>query len=182
MTVRARTARGSTLCLVGPMGAGKTTVGGLLALRLGWPHVDLDQLLAEDFGEPLTSVFASGREREFRRRESRMLKTVLDGAPCVLSPGGGIVLAPRNRILLRRKATVVYLAVSEEEQRRRLAGDTTRPLLDALARSNAARLPHYATLAHLVVSTEGRTAEDICDRVLMGLAALHWEMPCKRTG
>jgi shikimate kinase len=182
VTVRVRTARGSTLCLIGPMGAGKTTVGGLLARRLGCPHIDLDRLLAEDFGEPLTAVFASGRESEFRRRESRMLNAVLGGAPCVLSPGGGVVLAPRNRILLRRKATVVYLTVSEEEQRRRLAGDATRPLLGALVRSNAARLPHYAALAHLVVGTEGRTAEEVCDRVLVSLTALDWEMPCKTTG
>ncbi len=186
MTASARPAREPTLCLIGPMGVGKTTVGALLARRLGRPHVDLDRLLEERLGAPVAALFATGREREFRRRESCLLNTVLDGPPCVLSPGGGVVLAARNRLLLARKATVVYLAVSEEEQRRRLAGDGTRPLLsggsDALARTNAARLPHYGTLAHLVVETVGYGPGDVLERVLAGLAARGWEVPCPRTG
>ncbi len=186
MTESLRSARDTTLCLIGPMGAGKTTVGGLLARRLGRSHVDLDRLLEERLGMPITSFFASGMEREFRRWESRLLRTALEASPCVLTPGAGVVLRARNRLLLTRKTTVVYCAVTEEEQRKRLAGDAVRPLLssglDALALINAARVPHYEALAHLVVDTTGRTPEEVMVRVLEDLAERGWKVPCTQTG
>ena len=186
MTESRRSVRDTTLCLIGPLGAGKTTVGELLARRLGRSHVDLDRLLEERLGMPITSLFATGREREFRRWESQLLRSVLEASPCVLTPGGGVVLLARNRLLLARKTTVVYCAVTEEEQRKRLARDTVRPLLsrglDVLAPINAARVPHYEALAHLVVDTTGRTPEEVTMRILADLAERGWKVPCTQTG
>lgn len=162
------------LCLLGPMGAGKTTVGALLAHRLGRPHIDLDRLVEERLGQSVAALFAAGREPEFRGWESRLLRRVLAGPPSVLSPGGGIVLRARNRLLLACGATVVYLSVTEDEQRRRLAGDADRPLLarglSSLAATNAERLPHYEALARLTVPTAGRTPEAVANDVLRALA------------
>lgn len=111
------------IVLVGPMGAGKTTVGRALAAVTGLPFVDSDELFTQVHG-PIPEFFAEHGEAAFRAEEARVIGHVLGRpAPCVLSCGGGAVLHPgTRRALAGPDSDVVYLAVGEEEALRRVGG------------------------------------------------------------
>ncbi|CAN5287682.1 shikimate kinase [soil metagenome] len=144
------------LVLVGPMGAGKSSIGRRLAIRLGLDFVDLDRRLEQDAGVPVATIFALEGEAGFRRRESALIADVLTGHGLLVSTGGGIVLDPVNRDLLHRRGFVVYLRLGVEEQLERLARDHTRPLLAGdnreatLRKLSTVRTPLYESLADRV--------------------------------
>lgn len=93
--------------LVGLPGSGKTTVGRILARRLGWRFVDLDRLIVSREGKTVAELFAEG-EAEFRQKETEALKSILGEENCVVSTGGGIVETPENREILKGE-TVLYV-------------------------------------------------------------------------
>lgn len=143
------------LVLVGPMGAGKTSIGRRLAQRLGLDFVDCDQRLEEATGASVPVIFECEGEAGFRVRESALLGELLAGHGQLLATGGGAVLAEGNRRRMRERAFVVYLPATVDEQLERLARDRSRPLLagpdrrgrlEALA---AARAPLYHEVADL---------------------------------
>lgn len=142
--------------LVGPMGAGKSTLGRALAKCMGLPFIDLDAAIEARAGRRIAAIFADDGEPAFRALESEALREALAAAPAVIAGGGGVVLAPANRAAMRAAATVVYLHVDPAIQRARLAGDTTRPLLQGvdadarLAALQAQREPLYREVAHHV--------------------------------
>ncbi|HWS77351.1 MAG TPA: shikimate kinase [Thermomonas sp.] len=147
------------IVLVGPMGSGKSHVGGLLAARLGVDFVDLDARIQAEAGMPISAIFASEGEAGFRARESRALADALARDGQVVATGGGAVLDAGNRAAMRANGHVVYLQVEAGEQLRRIAGDTGRPLLDVpdraqrLADLQAVREPLYRDVAELVFET-----------------------------
>ena len=159
------------IVLVGPMGAGKTTLGQALAARLGCAFVDVDARIEADHGQSIPALFASEGEAGFRRRESDTLRAVLAGAPGVVATGGGAVLDAGNRAAMRAAGTVVYLTVDPTIQLARLRGDTGRPLLQTadpagtLATLQAQRDPLYRDTAHLVFNP-GTLAPDAAARML----------------
>lgn len=159
------------IVLVGPMGAGKTTLGQALATRLGSAFVDVDARIEADAAQSIPALFAAEGEAGFRRRESDALRAVLAGAPAVVATGGGAVLDAGNRAAMRAAGTVVYLTVDPVIQLARLGGDTGRPLLQTadlagtLAALQAQREPLYRDAAHLVFDA-GTLAPDAAARVL----------------
>lgn len=166
------------IVLVGPMGAGKTTLGQALAARLGRAFVDVDARIEAAAGQSIPALFAAEGEAGFRRRETDALRAVLAGVPAVVATGGGAVLDAGNREAMRAAGTVVYLTVDPATQLARLHGDTGRPLLQTadpaptLAALQAQREPLYRDAAHLVFDP-GTLAPDAAARALAHrLAAL----------
>ncbi len=148
--------------LVGPMGAGKSTIGKLLSEELGLDFKDVDREIEERSGVNIPWIFDREGEAGFRLRESATLEALsqLDGV--LISTGGGAVLAPHNRELMRRTGTVIYLHTTVREQVRRTARDRKRPLLQngdparVLADLMATREPLYREVAHITVETDSR--------------------------
>ena len=152
------------LVLVGPMGAGKTSLGRLLARRLGLEFIDADARLEEQAGTSVNLIFELEGEAGFRAREERLLGDLLQGEGQLIATGGGAVLSAATRAALRGRAFVVWLRVDIEQQLARLARDHTRPLLaqgdrrqtlEALA---TLRDPLYAEVADLEFSADARDA------------------------
>ncbi len=167
------------LFLVGPMGAGKSTIGRLLAQALERPFVDSDKEIEARTGASIPLIFEKEGEAGFRAREKAMITelSARDGG-LVLATGGGSVLDPDNRRLLAERGLVIYLAASVDEQLRRTAHDTNRPLLqtanprERLATLLALRDPLYREIADLVVPTDGQTGKRVAQTLLARLRRL----------
>ncbi|MDE3086619.1 MAG: shikimate kinase [Acidobacteriota bacterium] len=160
------------------MGSGKSTVGRLVARRLGWGFVDLDEELSRETGRSVPALFAEGGEAGFRHMEARCLAAVLaDEArgPAVVAAGGGVVGDPANRSLLRRAATVVWLRAEVATLEARVGDGAGRPLLagadDAPGRRRAlealaaGRAPLYGEVADVTVDVDGLSAGEVAARV-----------------
>lgn len=119
------------LYFVGPTGAGKTTVGKMVARKLRMSFMDIDQAIEKQTGADISLIFDVEGEAGFRARETAMLASTEDMQETVVATGAGIVLAEENRALLQRSGVVVYLATTVDVQLRRLERDKQRPLLQA---------------------------------------------------
>jgi shikimate kinase len=159
--------------LVGLMGAGKSTVGRILARRLGKRFVDTDHEIEKRNGVTIPVIFEIEGEDGFRRREQEVLADLAQEKDLVLSTGGGIVLKPENREVLRNHGFVVYLNARPELLAERTKHDRTRPLLnveDPLTRLRelyAVRDPLYREVAHAIVET-GRGAPQQVVQAILG--------------
>jgi shikimate kinase len=161
--------------LVGMMGAGKTTVGRALAQRLELEFVDCDRMLVQRTGVPVATVFEIEGEAGFRRRESAVLAELAEGTDRVVATGGGVILSPDNRAVMRAHGTVVYLRARLESLWERTRHDSSRPLLATadpratLAALLEVRDPLYRETAHLVVDTGSQSASTLVTRVVAAL-------------
>lgn len=167
----------SPVVLVGMMGAGKTTVGRLLAERLGVAFLDSDAMVEAATGRPVERLWAESGEAELRRQESRALNRALDGSDggSVIATGGGCVLDESNRRLLRERGVVVWLRADPATLAARVSGGQGRPLLVGdvavtLTDLAAERDPLYAEVASMVVDVDSATPSEVVDRVLAGIA------------
>ena len=160
------------IVLVGFMGAGKTTVGRLLAGHLGLPFVDTDHVVEAREGRTVPEIFATDGEPAFRDVEQAVVADVLDGPEAVVSLGGGACGRAATRDVLRAH-TVVHLDVSFAGARERTAGDPSRPMLQrpGLEELHAARRAVFREIADVEVPTDARRAEDVALEVLDGVAA-----------
>lgn len=164
------------IVLVGFMGAGKTTVGRLLAARLGIPFIDSDHVIAARAGKPIPQIFADDGEPAFRRLEHEVIAELLHGEDIVLALGGGAATHERTRALLAAATVpVVYLRVSYAVAMNRVGGDRGRPML---ARPDVAQLhqdrdPLYAQAATQTIDVGHRCPEELTLDILARLGA-HW--------
>lgn len=155
--------------LVGPMGAGKTTVGRVLAQRWGVEVRDTDADVEAGAGKPVSDIFVEDGEARFRELEREAVATALATHDGVLSLGGGAVLDPATREALAGHR-VVFLRVGLADAVRRVGLGTGRPLLLGNVRSRVRQLleertPIYEAVATLTVDTDGRTPEQVADDI-----------------
>ncbi|MDX5335935.1 MAG: shikimate kinase AroK [Marinobacter sp.] len=149
--------------LVGPMGAGKSTIGRMLAKELGYRFLDSDRIIEERCGANIPWIFDVEGEDGFRQRETAMLDELSESQGTVLATGGGAVMRPENHALLRKNAVVIYLKTSIEQQVERTRKDRNRPLLQnddpegVLRRLFAVRDPLYTKLADIVMFTDRKS-------------------------
>jgi shikimate kinase len=159
----------ATLWLVGMMGAGKSTVGPLVAGRLRRPFVDLDEVIAARAGRSIPAVFAEEGEAGFRLREAAALAAAA-GTEAVVACGGGIVVDQANVARLRESGLVAWLAAPAAVLAGRVRDGAGRPLAGEGGREVAARLAAreaaYAAAAHCRVETAGRTPEEVAEEVV----------------
>ena len=149
-----------SLFLVGPMGAGKSTGGRLLAERLGFEFYDADHEIEARTGATIPMIFDIEGEQGFRRREAQIIDELTQLPRIVLATGGGAVLKPENRKHLRSRGFVIYLQSDVDNLFNRVRHDTRRPLLQnedpkgTLAAILKEREPLYLDVADVVVRTE----------------------------
>jgi shikimate kinase len=163
------------------MGSGKSSVGRRLAQHFGMPCVDLDARIEEHTGASVATIFEIEGEDGFRKRESALLAELTLQQGIVLATGGGAILAPANRNVLRERGFVVWLETSVEQQMQRLVHDRQRPLLDAPDRRTRlqdlarARDPLYRGLADFAVPA---SLQESCSQATARITALleqHWQ-------
>jgi shikimate kinase len=166
------------IALIGLMGAGKSSVARLLGERLGVSVADLDGMIEAVEGCSVAELFERAGEAWFRRREGELLREALGSGVRVLACGGGVVLDPAHRALLRERCRVVWLEVSPAEAARRVAasnGIEARPLLagaapgDRLSALLAERAALYAEAAHARIVTDGLSPQQVADAVIAAL-------------
>jgi len=161
---------GRTIVLIGPTGAGKSSVGEALARQLGLPFVDSDQAISKHHG-PIAELFATLGEPAFRRIEAATIGSLLDSQtfPTVLSVGGGAILDPETRRLFSA-LTVVWLDTELEYVLPRLLAQPNRPLLrgdiaEKWERYAAARRHLYAGLADLRIDARTGGVEELAEEI-----------------
>ncbi|MFF5130464.1 shikimate kinase [Streptomyces syringium] len=159
--------------LVGPPGAGKSTIGALLAERLGTGYRDTDTDIERTAGKPIPEIFIDEGEPHFRELERQAVAAAVAEHPGVLSLGGGAVMDPATRALLTG-LPVVFLDVELADAVHRVGLDAPRPLLAVNPRKRwrelmEARRPLYTEVARAVVGTGGRTPAQVADAVLEAL-------------
>ncbi len=160
--------------LIGPPGAGKSTVGSLLAARLGVGFLETDEQVEVTAGKPVGDIFIEDGEAAFRALEREAVARALASHGGVLGLGGGAVLDPGTQLLLTRRR-VVYLATGFAAAAKRVGMDTPRPLLIGNPRARLRelleqRLPIYEKLARITVTTDGRAPDEIAADVAARIA------------
>lgn len=163
--------RPNNIFLVGPMGAGKTTIGRQLAIAVGFEFQDSDHEIQHRTGVDIPTIFEFEGEDGFRARETQALDYLTQQQHTVLATGGGVVTQADNRRFLSSRGLVIYLYCSPEQQYERTARDRNRPLLqteDPLQKLRTLmeqRDPLYRQVADLVVSTEKRSAATVVKEI-----------------
>jgi shikimate kinase len=158
--------------LIGMMGAGKTTVGRLLAGALDYEFIDCDAELERRTGVRIATMFELEGEAGFRDRESQLLAELTQRPGIVLATGGGAVLRPENRAWLHDRGVAIFLDVSAAEIARRTQHDASRPLLNAPDRRARIeslleeRLPLYRATAHLSFRSPARNPRRLAATIL----------------
>jgi shikimate kinase len=161
----------SRVFLVGPMGAGKTTIGRLLAQNLKLDFADTDREIEERTGADIPWIFDVEGEEGFRNREVQVVEEMTERSNILLATGGGVVLRKENRKVLASRGYVIYLYASIEEQVKRTARDNRRPLLQntdaetVLRELMDIRDPLYREIADYVIDTDGCSPKSVAQKL-----------------
>ena len=161
------------IVLVGPMGSGKTTVGRRLAHELNQDFFDTDHEIIDKTGVNIDYIFDIEGEKGFRERESKILENLCQMSNIILATGGGIVILPKNRKILKNAGQVVYLSSSVDQLLRRTAKSKTRPLLEnstdrekTITELVEARDVYYREVASIVVDTTGKKLHEVVNIII----------------
>lgn len=161
------------LFLVGPMGAGKTTIGKQLAQVLHLEFIDSDQEIESRTGAAIDWIFDIEGEEGFRKREKSVIAELTQRQGIVLATGGGAVIEAENRTFLAGRGIVVYLETSIEQQLERTRRDTRRPLLQTaddpeatLIRLHEDRDKLYREIADIIVATNENSIKNVANKIV----------------
>ena len=162
--------------LIGPMGAGKTTLGKHLAKALNICFFDVDNEVVKTAGADIQWIFDVEGESGFRTRESKLLEKISQNqSPALIATGGGVILSEKNCEIMKKTGTVIYLYVSESSLFERLKRDKKRPLLqagdrkDTISKIFKIRDPLYKQLADITYMSNGllikRSVSDLIKKI-----------------
>ena len=160
------------IILVGPMGAGKTTIGKQLAQQLGREFYDSDRVIEEHTGADIPLIFELEGEAGFRKREKNILADLVKKNDIVLATGGGVVLDPDNRELLSKSGFVVYLNAPLSQLINRTSKDKNRPLLQTedpkkkLEEILSVRDPLYRDVADEIIKTDVSPVRNVVKKIM----------------
>ncbi len=167
------------IVLIGPMGAGKSSVGKRLAKQLNRKFFDCDKVLEQRTGVAITTIFELEGESGFRERETKILGELSTLENVVIATGGGAVLLEKNIQLITQNSIIIYLRASVNSQIKRTKHDKKRPLLqtadrhatlEALAKT---RNPIYTKIADIIVDTDKQSISTSLEEITKQLPALH---------
>jgi shikimate kinase len=158
-----------SVVLVGMMGAGKSSVGRRLALRLGIPFVDADAEIESAAGMTIPEIFAQHGEPYFRAGEARVIVRLLEAGPQVLATGGGATMDENTRALVRDKGISVWLKADLDVLLKRTKRRSDRPLVDRMKELMPLREPVYAQ-SDIVVQSRDEPHDTIVDDIIAGIA------------
>jgi shikimate kinase len=156
---------------VGLMGAGKTTIGKLLAKKLKKTFYDTDHEIEKKLGVKVSVIFELEGEEGFRKRETQMIDELTNKKDIILATGGGAVLSEKNRRLLKERGKVIYLNAKPQHLAKRMAFDKDRPLLqqgnmlDTLNNLYQERHPLYLGVSSFVVDTGQQKTQTIINKI-----------------
>ena len=156
---------------VGLMGAGKTTIGKMLAKKLKKTFYDTDQEIEKKLGVKVSVIFDLEGEEGFRKRETQMIDELTRKKNIILATGGGVVLSAENRALLKERGKVIYLNAKPQHLAKRMAYDKDRPLLqqgnmlDTLNQLYKDRHPLYLNVASFIVETGQQKTQTIIHKI-----------------
>ena len=164
------------IVFVGPMGAGKTTIGKILAKELGYDFYDSDKEVERRTGANIPWIFDVEGELGFRNRESQVIEVLADLKSVVLATGGGAMMREVNRDSVKKTGFVVYLNTSVEQQYKRTHKDKNRPLLQGgkdarqvLSELYALRDPIYREVADVVIDTDKKSMKGIVKDIISAI-------------
>lgn len=164
--------KNKNIFFIGPMGAGKTTIGRSLAKSLGYEFFDSDKEVEDRSGANVAWIFDVEGENGFRDREEVIIDELSNKSGIVLATGGGAVLREQNRIRLKERGLVVYLKTSAEQILKRTAKDKTRPLLQTENREQVVkelikkREPLYQEIADIIIKTGNEKISDVTKKII----------------
>lgn len=164
--------RSNKVLLIGMMGAGKTTVGEVVASRLGYSYFDSDEDVVRATGRSVAELFDTEGEESFRSVESSVLSRRLgETDPAVISVAGGAVLDPHNASLISLAGTVVWLRARLDTLVARVGDGSSRPLLksgprEALSQLSMVRNPLYESLADIIIDVDELSATQVADLII----------------
>ena len=171
------------ILLIGYRGTGKTTVGRLLAERLGWGFLDADRILEDTHGQSIKEIFAHEGESGFREQEAMVLANLCQAEHRVIATGGGAILRPQNRVLMKRSGFVVWLTADAPTLLARLQADpttadsrpplTARGMLEEITELLTVRTPLYRETADLEIDAARPHPEDVAEEIIAHITGTH---------
>ena len=163
------------IVLIGFMGAGKSTIAGMMHEAFSMEVIEMDQVIADQQGMSIPEIFEKYGEEYFRDLETNLLIDMQDRQNVIISCGGGVALRERNVKEMKRNGKVVFLAASPETILERVKDDNDRPLLNGhknveyISRMMETRRPKYEAAADFIISTDGKSSYDICREIVSEL-------------
>lgn len=164
--------------LIGPMGAGKSSVGKFLAQQLHLDFYDTDEEIEKSTGVEIGWIYDLEGEIGFRKRETGVIKDLMKIPNIVLATGGGSILEAENREILKKNGVIIYLEVSLDYQQHRTINESRRPLLrvknrkEILEKLYYERAPFYEAIADYQIHTDNRSIREVSEEIIQWLNAV----------